>query len=269
MEILKTIINKLVDFAMTAGIRLIGAVLIVIIGFTVVSKVVKAIKKSKKNEKIDKSALDFVLSFVSIALKIIIALTAANYLGVPMTNLVAIIGSCGLAVGLALQGSLSNLAGGIMILIFKPCKDGDYISVGGLEGTVKEVTILYTYLTTPDNKTIVIPNATISNSSITNYSTQENRRVDVTIGVSYKSDVLKVRDILLKYANGISNIVKTPEPAVVVAYADSSINFTIRVWAKTSDYWTVMGDINYGLQKLLADNGIEIPYPQLDVHIDK
>lgn len=269
MEILKTIMSKLVEFAMTAGVRLVGAILIVIIGFTVISKIIKAIKRSKRNEKLDKSALDFILSFVGIALKIIVALTAANYLGVPMTNVVAIIGSCGLAVGLALQGSLSNLAGGIMILIFRPCKDGDYINVNGLEGTVKEITILYTYLTTPDNKTVIIPNATISNSSITNYSTQENRRVDVTIGVSYKNDVLKVRELLLNYANGIPNIVKAPEPAVVISYGDSSINFTIRVWAKTADYWTVAGDINYGLQKLFADNGIEIPYPQLDVHIDK
>ncbi len=269
MEILKNITNRLIEFAMTTGIRLIGAVLIVIIGFMVVSKITKAIKNNKKTAKIDKSATDFLLSFANIALKIIIALTAANYLGVPMTNVVAIIGSCGLAVGLALQGSLSNLAGGIMILIFKPCKDGDYISVNGLEGTVKEITILYTYLKTPDNKTVIIPNATISNSSITNYSVEENRRVDVSIGVSYKCDVLKVKEILLEYAKDIPNVEKDPEPAVVVAYGDSAITFTIRVWAKKEDYWTVAGAINYGLQKLLADNNIEIPYPQLDVHIDR
>ncbi|MBE6704006.1 MAG: mechanosensitive ion channel [Ruminococcaceae bacterium] len=269
MDFFEKLFDKAIEFAMTAGVRLIGAILIVIIGFMIVNKVTKAIKKGKHSEKIDKSALDFIISFANIALKIIIVLTAANYLGVPMTNVVAIIGSCGLAVGLALQGSLSNLAGGIMILIFKPCKDGDFISVNGLEGTVKEITILYTYLITPDNKTIVIPNATISNSAITNYSTSETRRVDVTIGVSYKSDIVKVRELLLEYAKGIENVEKDPEPAVVVAYGDSAVNMTIRAWVKNENYWPVAGEINLGLQKLLADNGIEIPYPQLDVHLDK
>ncbi len=269
-EIIKNILNKVIEFGMTAGIRLVGAVLIVIIGFMVVNKVIKAIKKSKKTEKIEKSAVDFILSFSSVALKIIIALTAANYLGVPMTNMVAIIGSCGLAVGLALQGSLSNLAGGIMILIFKPCKDGDFISVNGLDGTVKEITILYTYLTTPDNKTVVIPNSTISNASITNYSKEKTRRVDVSIGVSYKSDVVKVKEVLLAFAGGIEFVEKDPAPAVVISsYGDSSITFTIRAWTASEHYWDVVGAINYGLQKVLADNNIEIPYPQLDVHIDK
>lgn len=270
MEFLKNIIEKLVEFGMTAGIRLVGAILIVVIGFMAINKIIKAIRTSKRANKIEKSAVDFLLSFASVALKVVIALTAANYLGIPMTNVVAIIGSCGLAVGLALQGSLSNLAGGIMILIFKPCKDGDFISVNGLEGTVKEITILYTYLKTPDNKTIIIPNSTLSNASLINYSMEKARRVDVSIGVSYKSDVNKVREVLLEYVKGIEFVEKDPAPAIVIsAWGDSAITFTMRVWAPSEHYWDVAGAINLGLQKVLADNNIEIPFPQLDVHIDK
>lgn len=270
MELIKTVLNRLVEFGMSAGIRLVGAILIVVAGFIVINKIIKAIKKSKKAATVEKTAMDFILSFTGISLKVTVLLTAANYLGVPMTSMVAIIGSCGLAVGLALQGSLANLAGGIMILIFKPCRDGDFISVNGFDGTVKEITVLYTYLTTPDNKTVVIPNSVVSSSALINYSMQEKRRVDVSIGVSYKSDVNKVKEILLAFVKDIEFVEKDPAPAVVISsYGDSAITFTIRAWAPSSKYWDVAGAVNYGLQKVLADNNIEIPFPQLDVHLDK
>ncbi len=270
LEKIKEILSNLASIAMTAGVRLIGALLIVIIGFVVIGKLTKYFKKHSRISKIEKSVLDFLTSFVSIALKVVVVLTAANYLGVPMTNLVAILGSCGLAIGLALQGSLANLAGGIMILIFKPFRDGDYVSVNGLDGTVTGITILYTYLKTPDGKTIVIPNATTSNSAVVNYSTEKYRRVDIPVSVSYDSDVEQVKNILLNFAKTVPYVEKDPECAVVIsAYAESSINFTIRAWTESAHYWDVAGAINYGLQKLLADNGIKVPYPQLDVHIDK
>ncbi len=270
MNPLETIFSTILTFATTAGVRLVGAVLIVVVGFIVTNKLVKCFKESKGADKMEKSVVDFLSSFASIALKIVLILTAANYLGVPMTNLVAILGSCGLAIGLALQGSLANLAGGIMILIFKPFKDGDFVSINGLDGTVSEITILYTYLKTPDNKTIIIPNGSASNASVTNYSKEKYRRVDVAIGVSYKSDVEAVKAILLDFVKELPYVEKEPAPAVVIsAYADSSINFTIRVWTESAHYWDVAGEINYGLQKILADNGIEIPFPQLDVHLDK
>ena len=225
------------------------------------------IKKIMLRSTVDNAVISFVVSVFKIIYLIVVIFVCASVLKFDTASLVVGLSTIALAVGLALQGSLSNLAGGIMILIFKPCKDGDFISVNGLEGTVKEITILYTYLITPDNKTIVIPNATISNSAITNYSTSETRRVDVTIGVSYKSDIVKVRELLLEYAKGIENVEKDPEPAVVVAYGDSAVNMTIRAWVKNENYWPVAGEINLGLQKLLADNGIEIPYPQVDVHV--
>ena len=202
--------------------------------------------------------LDFLSSFISVALKVVIVLTAANYLGVPMTNLVAILGSCGLAIGLALQGSLSNLAG------------GDFVSVAGYDGTVTGITILYTYLKTADGKTAIIPNSTASNACVVNFSMQEYRRVDVPVSVSYNSDVNKVRDVLLEFANGLDYVEKEPACAVAItAYADSSINFVIRAWTEKSHYGDVLTSINFGLQKVLSDNGIEIPYPQLDIHLDK
>lgn len=266
---LKGLLSSVLAFATAAGIRLIGAILIVVIGIILTSKLSKLLK-NKMSSKLEKSVCDFLSSFISIALNAVIILTAANYLGVPMTNLVAIVGSCGLAVGLALQGSLSNLAGGIMILIFKPYKDGDFVSINGLDGTVKEITILYTYLTTPDKKTIIIPNSTASNASVTNFSMEQYRRVDIPVCVSYKSDVNEVRRVLLDFVSGIEFVEKEPAPAVVIsAYADSSINFTVRVWTENAHYWDVAGSINYGLQKVLSDNGIEVPYPQLDVHLDK
>jgi len=270
MTALDSILSHLFQFGMTAGVRLIGSILIVVIGFIVTGKLVKAIKRSPRIASFDKNVVDFITSFIKIALNIIIVLTAANYLGVPMTNIVAILASCGLAVGLALQGSLSNLAGGLMILIFKPCRSGDFISVNGLEGTVSEITILYTYLKTPDNKTVIIPNSTVSNSPITNYSIERKRRADVSISVSYKSDVHKVKTVLEEFVKTLPNIEKQPECAVILSsYDESGITFTIRAWTSLDHYWSVIGDINYGLQKVLADNGIEIPYPQIDVHLDK
>lgn len=269
LEKFKEILANLVQIATTAGVRLVGAVLIVVIGFIVIDKFTKHFKKHRHIEKVEKSVIDFLASFFSIALKVVVVLTAANYLGVPMTNLVAILGSCGLAIGLALQGSLSNLAGGIMILIFKPFRDGDYVSVAGLDGTVTGITVLYTYLRTPDNKTIIIPNATASNGSVVNYSMEKYRRVDIPVSVSYDSDVNNVKEVLLDFVNGIPYVEKEPACAVVISsYAESSINFTIRAWTESAHYWDVAGAINYGLQKTLADNGISVPYPQLDVHID-
>ena len=192
-------LGVILPFLASAGVKLLLALLMLIVGFFVVNKLVSSLKKHKlKNA--DKSVSDFIISFLNIGLKTVVVLTAVCYLGVPMTNLAALLASCGIAVGLALQGSLSNLAGGIMILIFKPFRDGDFISVAGFDGTVSEITILYTYLVTPDKKTVIIPNSQASSATVTNYSMEKYRRVDVSVGVSYKSDVNRVREILLEFA---------------------------------------------------------------------
>ena len=268
-DFLTSLIEKAGEFAATAGLRLVGTLLIVVIGFIVINRIVRALKK-KASKKLDESVRNFLLSAFSIVMKVILVLTAANFLGVPMTNLVAVIGSCGLAVGLALQGSLSNFAGGLLILIFKPFRVGDYVAANGLEGTVTEITVLYTYLVTLDNKTVVIPNGALSNAAVTNYSAQKVRRVDVNVNVSYKSDVEHVKDVLSAFVSSLPYVEKEPAPAIVLTgYNESAIGFQIRAWTETAHYWDVMGEIGYGLQKALRDGGIEVAFPQLDVHLDQ
>ena len=256
-------------FVTTAGIRLVLSLILVVVGFAVVNRVIKDIKQSKRCEKTDKSVLTFVTSFASISLKILIILTAASYLGVPMTNLVAIVGSCGLAIGLALQGALGNLAGGIMILIFKPFKVDDYITTSSVSGTVSNITIMYTVLKTPDNKVITIPNGTLTNSVIENYSTSDKRRVDLIFTAGYECDTDKVKEILISTINKHEKILKDPEPfARLTNCGDSAVEYTVRVWCDAADFWDVKFDLLESVKKEFDANGISIPYPQMDVHIN-
>ena len=256
-------------FVTTAGIRLVLSLILVVVGFAVVNRVIKDIKQSKRCEKTDKSVLTFVTSFASISLKILIILTAASYLGVPMTNLVAIVGSCGLAIGLALQGALGNLAGGIMILIFKPFKVDDYITTSSVSGTVSNITIMYTVLKTPDNKVITIPNGTLTNSVIENYSTSDKRRVDLIFTAGYECDTDKVKEILISTINKHEKILKDPEPfARLTNCGDSAVEYTVRVWCDAADFWDVKFDLLESVKKEFDANGISSPYPQMDVHIN-
>lgn len=270
-EFLKTALAKLGEFASTAGLRLIGALLIVIIGFKLTKWIMKLLKKGKVFSKIDGGVQTFLCSFLGIALKVVVLLTAISILGVPMTNFVAILSSVGLAIGLSLQGSLSNLAGGIMILVFKPFRVGDYVDTAEGSGTVTEVTILYTILTTPDNLRIVIPNGTISNEAIKNYSYHDIRRLDLTFSVSYDAEIEAVKSLLLEKANQHPLVLK--EPALpfcrLAEHGESSLNFTLRVWVKSDDYWSVNFDLKEGVKNALDEKGIDIPYPQMDIHLDK
>jgi small conductance mechanosensitive channel len=187
-----------------------------------------------------------------------------------MTSFIAILGAAGLAVGMALSGTLQNFAGGVMILIFKPFKVGDVIDAQGHLGSVHEIQIFNTILKTPDNKTIIIPNGGLSTSSMTNYSTEEKRRSDWTIGVGYGDDLDKVRRTLKQLCGDDSRILKDPEVFIAVAeLADSSVNLTVRAWVKAEDYWGVFFDMNENIYKIFNKEGINIPYPQMDVHIQK
>ncbi len=269
-EFLKTIFSKLAEFASTAGLRLVAAGLILIIGFKLCKWVLKLLKKGKAFSKVDAGVQTFISSLLNIGLKILIVLTAASVLGIPMTNFVALLASAGVAIGAALQGSLSNLAGGIMILVFKPFKVGDYIDSAEGSGTVTEVTILYTILTTPDNRRVVIPNGAISNEAITNYSYHDTRRLDFTFSVAYDSDIEQVKSLLLEQAQAHDLVLKDPEPFCrLTNHGDSSLDFALRVWTKGSDYWTVNFDLKESVKKSFDANGIQIPYQQLDVHLDK
>ena len=185
-----------------------------------------------------------------------------------MTSFIAILGAAGLAVGMALSGTLQNFAGGVMILIFKPFKVGDVIDAQGYLGAVKEIQIFNTVLTTPDNKTIIIPNGGLSTSSMTNYSTEETRRVDWTIGIGYGDDVDKAEQVIKRMCDEDTRILKDPEVFIAVSeLADSSVNFAVRAWVKSDDYWGVFFDMNKKVYKVFAEEGLNIPFPQMDVHV--
>lgn len=261
----------LVELAVDGGIRLIGALALVVIGFKLTGWLNKLLINSKGMAKVDSSARSFISSFISIAFKIVIVFTAAAILGVPMTNMIAVLGSAGVAIGLALQGSLSNLAGGLMILIFQPFRVGDYVesaAAGAVGGTVQAINIFYTTLLTPDNRTVTVPNGTLSNNTVVNYSMQETRRVDLTFSVGYGSDAETVRSLLLGIAQNHELVLQDPEPvAVMSAHGDSAIQFALRVWCKKDDYWTVNFDLTEAAKRVFDENHVEIPFPQMDVHV--
>ena len=260
--------NTVKEFAITEGFRLVGAILLVIIGFKVTNMIFKRERKSKLASKIDPSAAGFLKSFICIVIKTLIVISAIAILGVPMSSIVAVLASAGVAIGLAVQGALSNLAGGIMILIFKPFKVGDYISSGDSAGTVRTIGVFYTELVTVDNKVITCPNGGLTNAVVVNYSQMDTRRVDITVSASYSNDTDKVKEALLALAKGTNNVLADPEPVVVLsAYADSSIDYTLRVWCKNGDYWGVYFDLTDRIKKVFDAVGIEIPYKQVDVHI--
>jgi len=269
-EFLSTLWSKLAEFATTYGLRLLGALVVLFIGTKIVKFVVKRMKKSKRLEKLQKTAQSVIMHAVKIALYALLIVIVCSIMEIPMASVVGVVTSCALAVGLALQGSLSNLAGGFMILIFRPFEVDDYIESGSYSGTVTDVGVFYTTLKTPDNKKIVIPNGTLSNGSIVNYSTHDTRRVDFSFGVAYASDIDLVRKVLLNVAESNELVLNDPAPVVyLLEQADSALFFSLRVWVKKSDYWSVFFDINEKVKKAFDKSGIEIPFPQLDVHLDK
>ena len=267
-EFMQKILAWLLDLSMSFGARLIGCLAVLVIGLKSVRWVLRVLRKTKKFQHIDHGAETFIFSFLSTALRLIVILTAIAILGVPMTNLVAILGSAGLAAGLALQGSLSNLAGGLMILVFHPFKAGDFITSNGSAGTVKEITILYTVIDTPDNVRIVIPNGTLSNAVIENYSANAERRVDFEFCVAYDTDIGKAKKTLRTVAETDERILKDNDVFIEVsAYEESAIRLKMRVWVRSSDYWNTFYDVMGKVKSRFDEQGVRIPYRQLDVHI--
>ena len=221
-----------------------------------------------EKRKIDDSLKPFIKSLTSALLKTLLVITVLGMLGVEMTSFIAILGAAGLAVGMALSGTLQNFAGGVMLLIFKPFKVGDFIEAQGYAGVVKEIQIFNTIITTGDNKTIIIPNGGLSTSSMVNYSTMPTRRVDWTFGIGYGDDVDKAKEVLKKLLSEDARILKDPEPFIAVSeLADSSVNFVVRAWVNGADYWGVFFDMNEKVYKTFDKEGLNIPYPQMDVHI--
>ncbi len=252
------------------GKNLIIAILIFYIGRFVVRLVVRGMTKVMERQEVDQTLQKFVGNLVSMALMVVVIIAAIGALGIQTTSFIAIFGAAGLAVGLALQGSLSNFAAGVLIVLFRPYKVGDYVEAAGIAGSVEEVQILTTVLKTPDNKKIIVPNSQIMGSIITNYSANDTRRVDLTIGVSYSDDLDKVHATLRELVNADERILKDPECLIAVqALADSSVNFVVRPWVASGDYWGVYFDLTEAVKKRFDDEGISFPFPQQDVHIYK
>ena len=239
----------------------VAALVVFFVGFKVVNVISKKIKNGKILKHLDRSAATFIGSFVSIFLKIVVVVSVIAILGVPMSSVVALIASAGVAIGLAVQGALSNLVGGLMILIFRPFRVGDYVEAEGASGTVKEIKLFSVKIVTGDNLTIVVPNNTVFGSTITNYSQNPTRRLDLVVPVAYGTNVEQVKTLLLGMVNADARVAKDPAPFCrLTEWADSSLNFTLRVWVKSGDFWAVKFDLLENILAVLEENHIEIPY---------
>ncbi|EHZ2656507.1 small-conductance mechanosensitive channel MscS [Vibrio vulnificus] len=258
------------DLLIQYGVNIISAIVILFIGNIIVKAVANSVSKVLNKKEMDKAVVEFIHGLVRYLLFVIVLIAALGRVGVETASVVAVIGAAGLAVGLALQGSLSNFAAGVLIVAFRPFKSGDYVEIGGVAGSVEAIQIFQTVLKTPDNKMVVVPNSGVIGGAITNYSRHATRRVDLMVGVSYKSDLKKTKQVIRETLEKDTRILKDPDMTIgVVALADSSVNFVVRPWCKTEDYWAVYFDSMQAIKEALDANGIEIPFPQMDVHLNK
>jgi len=254
------------DFA----INLLTAVVIFYVGRIIVRLLTRGMRKVMEKQDVDKTLVSFVSNLVGMVLLIFVIIAAVSALGIQTTSFIAVIGAAGLAIGLALQGSLSNFASGVLIVLFRPYKVGDWIEAAGVSGSVEEVQILTTVLKTGDNKQVIVPNSQVMNSIITNYSANDKRRVDMIVGVSYEDDLDRVRDTLEELVAADDRILDDPPCTIAVSeLADSSVNFVVRPWAATADYWGVKFDLTEAIKKRFDKDGISFPFPQQDVHLYK
>lgn len=267
MENLQPVLEKLISGSMSLGKHLLMALVIYLVGRYVIKFINKLVSKALSKQTIDPAVRSFVGSLVNILLQVLLILSIVGALGVEMTSFAAILASAGVAIGMALSGNLQNFAGGLVILILRPYKIGDYIEIGGMAGTVKKIEIFNTILTTPDNKVIFIPNNAISSGTLVNYSNQEQRRVDFKFGVEYGTDYKKVKEVIERVIAEDARILKTPEHFIGLGeLADSSINITVRVWVASADYWNVYFDMTEKIYSTFNAEGINFPFPQLTVH---
>ena len=264
----KAILDTIVNWATSTGIRIIIAIVILLVSFKIINFIGRKIEKSGEKKNADKTIMKTLAYTLKIALKIMVAICLVGYLGIETSGLTAIVTSLGVCAGLAVNGALSNLAGGVLIILTRPFKIDDYIEAQGYSGTVKDIHITYTKLETPDNKVIYLPNGNLSTGEIVNYSEKDTRRVDFLFSVAYESDFEKAKEVVRSVIEAHELVLKEPAVFVRVSeHADSSINITARAWVKSSDYWTVHFDVMETVIKELDKNGIEIPYNKLDVNI--
>ncbi len=263
------IVDILAEYAISYGGRLLVALLVLILGFRIIKILNKKTAKAKVFDKIEASTRNFMFKVIDVAAKVLLVILAASILGVPMASVVAVIGSAGLAIGLALEGSLGNIASGVVLMVTKPFKEGDFITIGGADGgVVNDIGIFYTSITTPDNRRIVYPNSTVAGATLVNVTAEKSRRVDLVFSTSYNADVQTVKNCINEVIDRHPLINKEPEPFVRLSkHGDSALEFTVRVWTDAADYWTVYFDLLEQVKTAFDTKGIEIPYPQMDVHI--
>jgi len=260
--------ETIIKIAEEQGMKLLGGIIVIAVGFMLVRWVLKLLGRSERFTKIEPTIRGFLQNLIKAVLYIIVVLTAANVMGIPLTSFVTLLGSAGVAVSLAMQGALSNLVGGLTLLLLKPFVAGDYVKIGDTEGTVQSVGTFFTEFTTADNRHVSLPNSSLTNTAIVNFSREGTRRLDVVFGVSYDADIDHTINTLREAVSMTAGILAQPEPVIrLTECGDSSLSFMIRVWCKSDDYW----DVNWGLiehgKRLLDREKIEIPYPQMDVHM--
>jgi len=262
------LIDKITSMALTIGPKLLWAVVVLFIGWKIITYLVHLLERLFERTNFDEGLESFLVSLASVGMKIILLISVAGMLGLETTTLVTMLGAMAFAVGMALQGSLGNLAGGVLILIFKPFKAGDFIEAQGYKGTVTAIQIFQTILRTPDNKQVVIPNGDLSNSAITNYSATGIRRLDMVFGIGYEDDIKKAKEILATLAHEDKRILHDKKITIALGnLGDSAVDIYFRVWVKSGDYWSVKFDMNEKVKEAFDTADISIPYPQTDVHL--
>ena len=265
---MENLTEKLLEWGALYGTKIIAAIAILVIGRIVVGLLTRLLRRVMTKASVDETLTRFVASLTRIALMVIVIIAALSALGVQTTSFVAIIGAAGLAIGFALQGSLANFAAGVMLIVFRPFKAGDYVEAGGSAGVVESVSIFNTILNTPDNRKVIIPNGKVTGDNIVNYSAKEMRRIDLVFGIGYGDDIKLAKDTLNQIVSQDERILKDPAPTVAVSeLGDSSVNFVVRPWVKTADYWSVYFDLTEKVKTTFDQNGISIPFPQTDVHL--
>ncbi len=267
---IQKIIADYTPTVMDFALQLLMAIIIFVVGKWIAKLITKILRNLLIRTKVDDILADFVSALVKGALLLVVIIASLDQLGVDTTSLVALIGAAGLAVGLALQNSLQNFAAGVMLLVFRPFKAGDFVEAAGVAGVIEGISIFSTIMRTGDNKEMIIPNGAIYSGIITNFSAKDTRRIDMVVGIGYDDDIRKAKDILWEVLNADDRILQDPAPTVAVAeLADSSVNFVVRPWVKSEDYWGVQFDFNEKIKTTFDEKGISIPYPQMDIHTHK
>ncbi len=260
--------DVLLPWVISMGMSILGAVVALIVGLKVIGWLTRLVQRRMQGLDTDESLRSFLVSLIGIGLKILLVISIASVLGMEMTSFIAVIGAASFAVGLALQGSLANFAGGVLLLIFKPFETGDFVEAAGYSGTVQEIQVFHTILNTPDNRRVIIPNANLSNTATVNFSANPTRRLDFRFGVGYEDDIDAVKAVLAQLAEKHPLILDDPAPQVKLAeHEDSAVVFLLRAWSRREDYWTVHFDMMEEVKRAFDREGISIPYPQMDVHM--